>query len=457
MHVAYFVHVAGHYEHRRRLRHRLKIIRSGILVPLNARHQGQWHPRVLAFLRFDPETGEFVLVGINFSEYQLDEVSISLKALGFQFRDMGLESTTMFVSADLFAITQSEGMAQDRSDSKLHRIGSHRDLGEVPLMGGQNTLGKIFKFSQLYDEVYSMAELLYKPQVINLKAYGSVCLGFKPVEQNELTKEMLTRLYSSSLCRLQMIVKGTAFSAVFRNEPIPQTLEKILRFNFSMESIISSILDNDLTRFLSVLVNLREGLNSLASTPERQSISLHDLIVDSGLFCSEAQRFDPASWMRLCCREKGGAASVLAQKDERTDMAERLVAKMMVTESKIEALGCSVSPLLEGVREFAHQFVDSNNIGPIVFVTTELGKWSTVGGLGVMVDELSCTLAEHLGQTVYIVTPYYNFDRKGNPARMDPNEVQYKSNISVMVRVSGLMVGQADYKKLVDFGDSCFA
>lgn len=28
-------------------------------------------------------------------------------------------------------------------------------------------------------------------------------------------------------------------------------------------------------------------------------------------------------------------------------------------------------------------------LGPIVFVTPELGKWSTVGGLGVMVDELT--------------------------------------------------------------------
>ena len=37
--------------------------------------------------------------------------------------------------------------------------------------------------------------------------------------------------------------------------------------------------------------------------------------------------------------------------------------------------------------------VESNRLGPIVFCTPELGRWSTVGGLGVMVDELSIGLA----------------------------------------------------------------
>jgi hypothetical protein len=35
-----------------------------------------------------------------------------------------------------------------------------------------------------------------------------------------------------------------------------------------------------------------------------------------------------------------------------------------------------------------------NNMGQIVFSTPELGRWSTVGGLGVMVDELSIGLVE---------------------------------------------------------------
>lgn len=39
----------------------------------------------------------------------------------------------------------------------------------------------------------------------------------------------------------------------------------------------------------------------------------------------------------------------------------------------------------------------SNKLGDIVFATPELGRWSTVGGLGVMVDELAIGLC-NLGQ-----------------------------------------------------------
>jgi len=55
---------------------------------------------------------------------------------------------------------------------------------------------------------------------------------------------------------------------------------------------------------------------------------------------------------------------------------------------------------------------ESNQLGPIFFFTPELGKYSTVGGLGVMVDELSVGIAE-LGQEVYVISPYYERNRKG--------------------------------------------
>jgi len=60
----------------------------------------------------------------------------------------------------------------------------------------------------------------------------------------------------------------------------------------------------------------------------------------------------------------------------------------------------------------AQSIHDSNRLGPIVFCTPELGRWSTVGGLGVMVDELSIGIAE-LGQEVIVISPYYERNRKG--------------------------------------------
>lgn len=53
-----------------------------------------------------------------------------------------------------------------------------------------------------------------------------------------------------------------------------------------------------------------------------------------------------------------------------------------------------------------------NKLGEIVFATPELGRWSTVGGLGVMVDELAIGLV-NLGQQVTVISPYYERNRKG--------------------------------------------
>ena len=41
----------------------------------------------------------------------------------------------------------------------------------------------------------------------------------------------------------------------------------------------------------------------------------------------------------------------------------------------------------------ASEMIDKNNLGHIVFFTPELGRWSTVGGLGGMVDEVTPGLA----------------------------------------------------------------
>jgi starch synthase len=51
-------------------------------------------------------------------------------------------------------------------------------------------------------------------------------------------------------------------------------------------------------------------------------------------------------------------------------------------ESLPSSTNYSAIPALEGI-------LNSSKLGPIVFVTPEVGRWSTVGGLGVMVDELS--------------------------------------------------------------------
>lgn len=80
----------------------------------------------------------------------------------------------------------------------------------------------------------------------------------------------------------------------------------------------------------------------------------------------------------------------------------------------------------------AQSMHDSNKLGPIVFCTPEIGRWSTVGGLGVMVDELAIGLAE-LGQEIIVISPYYERNRKGQTGYLaqDPAGIRYVDNIRV--------------------------
>ena len=65
--------------------------------------------------------------------------------------------------------------------------------------------------------------------------------------------------------------------------------------------------------------------------------------------------------------------------------------------SKIIAICNKIVDASEGVelapKIAAQSILLNNKLGTIVFCAPELGRWSTVGGLGVMVDELAYGLA----------------------------------------------------------------
>ena len=91
---------------------------------------------------------------------------------------------------------------------------------------------------------------------------------------------------------------------------------------------------------------------------------------------------------------------------------------------KINLLSKSTPSLINLIKE--------NCLGPICFITPELGRFSTVGGLGVMVDELSQSL-KNLGQEIIMISPYYNKNRKGESEYLknDPFNIHYIKNINV--------------------------
>ena len=86
------------------------------------------------------------------------------------------------------------------------------------------------------------------------------------------------------------------------------------------------------------------------------------------------------------------------------------------------------------IRDSVEFIIQSNNLGPIVFVTPELGRWSTIGGLGVMVDELTQGL-KSIGQDIIVITPYYERNRKGETGYLsrDPAGFKYIGNIDIQL------------------------
>jgi starch synthase len=70
--------------------------------------------------------------------------------------------------------------------------------------------------------------------------------------------------------------------------------------------------------------------------------------------------------------------------------------------------------LLDAADKLACAVLEANDIGPLVFISPELGKWSNVGGLSTMVNELTQGLARApFNLDVTVVSPYYDQNSKG--------------------------------------------
>ena len=73
---------------------------------------------------------------------------------------------------------------------------------------------------------------------------------------------------------------------------------------------------------------------------------------------------------------------------------------------------------LKNITQSINEILEFNKLQPIVLVTPEIGRWSTVGGLGVMIDELSQGLVE-LGEEIICISPYYEKNRKGETGYLE--------------------------------------
>lgn len=122
--------------------------------------------------------------------------------------------------------------------------------------------------------------------------------------------------------------------------------------------------------------------------------------------------------------------------DLKTDASIVLRALVAVATDKAAS-----SAVQRAVCLLARQVLVNNKLGRVVFLTPELGKWSTVGGLGVMVDELTVGLAE-LGVAVTCISPFYHVDRKGRGDYLAADGIKYTGmTVSVWVGDERLTLG----------------
>eukprot|EP00128_Syssomonas_multiformis_P007221 Colp12_sorted_trinity150504_noHs@12676 len=92
------------------------------------------------------------------------------------------------------------------------------------------------------------------------------------------------------------------------------------------------------------------------------------------------------------------------------------------------------------VASLAQRILDHSRMQSVCFVTPEIGKWSTYGGLGVMVDELTQRLAT-LGSDVMVISPYYDQNLKGETNYLSKDGIVYTQNIETYVGSQRVEVG----------------
>ena len=85
--------------------------------------------------------------------------------------------------------------------------------------------------------------------------------------------------------------------------------------------------------------------------------------------------------------------------------------------------------------------LNSTKLRSVLFVTPELGKWSTAGGLGVMVDDLANTMAGAGAPEIWVCSPYYERNRKGETGYLAKDGIVWKFNIEISLGTHTVTVG----------------
>lgn len=234
-------------------------------------------------------------------------------------------------------------------------------------------------------DIATLEEFAFRKYRVHLKPLGIKLLTFKPLED---TPSRRSAHFNNCLSRLR---------AHEAND-------------------IKDARENDL------IARVARGASASASEFAASVNSLRLGLRNSGCDNGEVQRLlqlcmQRASQLRFMVAYEG----VTGPKDFEPPIAERIVAYL--THMSTSAKDPDLMKLAQSV------VAKTTKLGPLVFLTAELGRFSTAGGLGVMVDELTKGLAG-LGLDVYVISPYYTVNRKNQTGYLGPN-IKWTRNISV--------------------------
>lgn len=274
-------------------------------------------------------------------------------------------------------------------------------------------LGSLFRIINIVtnevvsSELFTLEELMFRGYNFSLAPLTTIVLSFEPLQNSESFEK---EHFQQCLQRLQTESEGLV-------DP---------RENHLM-SLVSRSAAESLDTFGKAIGMIRAGLEEL-DTHEghvqylfqiilQRASQLHFLVAYEGY--TKPTDFDPPT-------------------------GERIV-------SYISMLACSAKdPFLQTLARSLIGKV--KNIGPIVFATPELGRFSTAGGLGVMVDELTKGMVS-LGMEVYVISPVYTVNRKGETGYLQRDGFQWTRNIDVNlgthVVTCGIFEGQEGGVNLV--------
>lgn len=84
--------------------------------------------------------------------------------------------------------------------------------------------------------------------------------------------------------------------------------------------------------------------------------------------------------------------------------------------------------------------LNSIKLGPIAVITPEYGEFVKVGGLAVMIEDLSNGLVAE-GETIHVIIPYYDKDKAGEIGWLAAKGAEYRENITVGSRFINYELG----------------